>query len=873
MASPGQRRTIALVAALVELDSRRVLRRDGTEHRLSEREVQVLTRLVARQGAPITKLELQTEVWEHHPNVRSRAVDAAIARLRKKIERDPKDPDHILTAYGVGFRFAWAAPNLRADEAGRATTGFIGRDADLESLTARVVQGGGQWCLAGPPGVGKSRLAQELLQRLKGVLPERTFAVVDLAGRSSVDEVALSLARVLGLSTGASTRSLLDRVVAAIREAGPLLLVLEDVDRASPVGVAALAAGLGRRSTLICTARRPLGTPGEQVYRLSPLSTADAAELYLQGAERRGVQRASINRDAVDALVDQLGGLPLLIELAAARQTTLSARSLLELLKAEVSQPGEHAGEPSIQSAWGLLRAPEREAASSLAVFSGPFGLPAARAVVGGDHAVETLEALVDASWIQVSQAGHRRYRMLQPLRARAGHGSAKARSRLSRFMASQTRFVAEWTGVETVTLAQLMAWIPELETAVHHADEGAVDCLCALRVPLLELGQGRVLRELAEELSAAGSWGVEDHARLTLLAAIGAGSSSDGRGGLALWSTLNEGDLEGVLGAQWRVCGASLLRRVGEFKRAFALAQQAEVMLRDSQAVRLRARALWTSAILASYLGNDDRALQMAEGAVRAVLPFGPSRQLGYCRMYKGQILLRMNHAHRAEVCQRRALEMARETGASTLERAALGSLAASLREQRREDEAAALWSRALELNRAVGDPSACIVTHINMGNLEEGRGALEAARAHYAWAAELVADTGEPHRLGSIRLNLGAVLHRQGRVQAAMTHYRAARRAAQASGRRRMAGYVDTCIALAQLGLGDAEGAADTLSRTDTAGIGDAGLADILRIVRAVVGGASIEGARRELSALEGSAPRTISALLGGEGLSSGL
>ncbi len=90
----------------VEVDlRRRVLVRGGREERLTTHEAGVLGYLIARRGRDVTREELLENVWGYAPTMQTRTVDNQILKLRKKIERRPADPRHIITVHGVGYRF------------------------------------------------------------------------------------------------------------------------------------------------------------------------------------------------------------------------------------------------------------------------------------------------------------------------------------------------------------------------------------------------------------------------------------------------------------------------------------------------------------------------------------------------------------------------------------------------------------------------------------------------------------------------------------------------------------------------------------------------------------------------------------------------
>ena len=102
--TPSPPDIISLEHCEVHLRERRVVK-DGESLRLSPKEADLLAHLSSRAGEIVTREELFTAVWGYSPNAVSRAVDATLLRLRKKIERDPSEPVHLFSLYGQGYRF------------------------------------------------------------------------------------------------------------------------------------------------------------------------------------------------------------------------------------------------------------------------------------------------------------------------------------------------------------------------------------------------------------------------------------------------------------------------------------------------------------------------------------------------------------------------------------------------------------------------------------------------------------------------------------------------------------------------------------------------------------------------------------------------
>jgi predicted ATPase/DNA-binding SARP family transcriptional activator len=305
-------------------------------------------------------------------------------------------------------------------------TQTIGRDAELERLcdllrqpVTRLVT------IVGPGGVGKTRLAIVAARALEEELEDGAH-FVSLVGLEP-DDVASTVARELGVQPLASESP--ERALARHLRRRRLLLVLDNFEQV--IDAATVVAELLAHApaiVLLVTSRAPLRLRGEQVVRLDPLPPAFAVELFLQlaRARDRAFELAEGNGSAVLELCRALDGLPLAIELAAARHDLLSVPELLEELRGGLDAPGAAARDaPARQHTlaatldWSCrLLEPEEEAAfAAMAAFAGGGSLQAAGSVTGAS--LEVLGALVDKSLLiaRRDDSGRVRLAMLETVR------------------------------------------------------------------------------------------------------------------------------------------------------------------------------------------------------------------------------------------------------------------------------------------------------------------------------------------------------------------------------------------------------------------------------------------------------------------------
>ncbi|WP_431894141.1 BTAD domain-containing putative transcriptional regulator [Nonomuraea sp. bgisy101] len=300
-------------------------------------------------------------------------------------------------------------------------TSFVGREGDLAEVGGLL-----EWArlvtLTGPGGAGKTRLAIEAAATVRGEV-----GFVELGALAEGGDVAQAVLTRLGLRVGQDQPDPAERLVTAL--AGRrMLLVLDNCEH-----VVEAAAGLAHRLLSACpdlrvlaTSREALGITGERIWQVPPLPGSLAVHLFEDraAAVRPGFAVDESNLADVQLICAGLDGLPLAIELAAARLRSLSVAEVaarldggLGLLSrgSRTAQPRHRTLRAVVEWSWGLLDEEEQEVARRLTVFADGARLEAAERVFGTRDAVELLTGLADKSLVEV--VGDR-YRMLQTIRA-----------------------------------------------------------------------------------------------------------------------------------------------------------------------------------------------------------------------------------------------------------------------------------------------------------------------------------------------------------------------------------------------------------------------------------------------------------------------
>jgi len=362
--------------------------------------------------------------------------------------RDLAEPETI---------FQLSAPDLQKDFPALRTldarpnnfpselSSFVGRDAELRELRGLVTQHR-LVTLCGPGGIGKTRLALQLGAELLDEFKDGVWFVA-LASTSDPKLIAQTIASAVGIAeaAGEPIETTLLRQLAARR----LLLVLDNAEHLLPSIAKTVKMILDRAKdvSVVTSTQESLHVRGERIYRLGPFDEADAERLFIERAQAiaHGFTPSAADYEDLSAISRALQGIPLAIELAAARLSTLSLRQIRErlgdqlaLLRSPAAEDDRHRTlRETIAWSYELLDDAERRLLGELSVFVGGFTLDACEAVASSTNrtaVLDILEELVDKSFLamQRSPTGTR-YRMLDVIREYAGEQSDPAVLRVAR--------------------------------------------------------------------------------------------------------------------------------------------------------------------------------------------------------------------------------------------------------------------------------------------------------------------------------------------------------------------------------------------------------------------------------------------------------
>ncbi|MEM9038140.1 MAG: winged helix-turn-helix domain-containing protein [Actinomycetota bacterium] len=619
-----------------ELDTERVrLTSSGEAQRIEPQVFEVLAYLIGARGRMVPKEELLDEVWGDR-FVSESALTSRIKSARQAVGDSGTRQEVIRTVHGKGYEFVAAVTEVDASETddgapvGAAVVApkapslpvalhqLIGRDESVKQVAeelgrSRLVT------LVGPGGVGKTSLAYEVARSVADRFADGVVAV-ELV--SVVDAEATVGAMATALAVHSRQDASLDDAVVDLLRSRELLLVLDNCEHlVGPVGeIVARVLRTAGGVSILATSREPLAVPGEQTWPVEPLGVGADAELPVEllddvPAVALFVERAAAvdprfvltedNAHAVVEICRRLDGVPLAIELAAARTRAVDVVDIAARLDERFrllrgvrrgDDPRHQALQDTVRWSYDLLEPDEQRVFLELSVFAGSFDLEAAEEIVSDDlDALDLVVRLADRSMLAVRRgADGTRYEMLETLREYArtrlddtDHVALFARHAsyavgLARSVERDLRGADEAHGISRANSA-----FADLRAGHHHAlHVGDLDSACELVVELREYASRSMRYEaLSWATGALALEGIDEHPLYPVLSGIEA---------YAAWIR-------------------------GEFDRALELARMVEALGSDHAgaeglALRVLGNVLYVQGDIDGGLAATARMLELAE-------------------------------------------------------------------------------------------------------------------------------------------------------------------------------------------------------------------------------------------------------------------
>jgi predicted ATPase/class 3 adenylate cyclase len=685
---------------------------------------------------------------------------------------------------------------------------FVGRREELHDLAARLDEGERLVTVLGMGGTGKTRFVRRLGWTWLGDWPGGVY-FCDLSEARSVDGIVSAVAAALDVPLGKD-----DPVVQlghAIAGRGKCLVILDNFEQVTEHSPATLGRWLERAAdaSFIVTSREVLSIPGEHVMPLDPLPTDGAGvDLFVVRAQARNPDFALTDANArtVQQVVTLLDGLPLAIELAAARSRLLSPEQLLVRLEdrfqilvgARGVQERQSTLRAAIDWSWELLFPWEQAALAQASVFVGGFTLEAAESVLDlspwseAPPAMDVVQSLLDKSLLRTWTPGaNKRIAIDEPyfgmyvsihdyaaekLRTdgalpKGSSGTAAEAAAFERHGHYYARFGTQQSLDALNThggVARRHALTLELENlvaacrrAIRRGDGSTAVSTLAPTWSVLELkGPFSLAAQIGKEVLGLGALGPADRGHALRLL-------------------------------------ADALRSAGRMDEALQCHEEALSLAREAGDRRQEGIVLGKLGSLHFYQGRMEEALRHHEQGLAIHREVGSRHDecsvlvnLGNLHLQHGRVKASLRHYEDA-------LAIGREVGDRHLEGIVLVNLGNLEYVQDREEEALRHYEEGLAIHREVGNRRDEGIVLANLGALHHSQGRMEEARRHFEGGLTIAREVGHRRSEGIVRANLGVLHHWQDRLEEALRHYQEGLAIHREVGNRR-----DEGVALGELG-----------------------------------------------------------------------
>ena len=667
---------------------------------------------------------------------------------------------------------------------------FVGRIDELAELSRQFQADVRLVSVLGVGGTGKTRLVMRYGRSWLGEFPGGVW-FCDLAPARSIDGIASAVAQGLDISLGRDDP--VAQIGHAIAGRGRCMVILDNFEQVARFARQTVGQWLAcaDQALFVATTREILGLAGEVVFALPPLPTSDGAVLFTLRAQasKPDFQPNAEDLAATGTLVALLDGLPLAIELAAARVRVMPPRMLLarmsERFKLLASKGGRLDRQSTLRTAfdwsWDLLSMPEKATLAQLSVFESGFTLEAAEAVIDlsawadAPWTVDAVQALVDKSFVR--SRGDVRFDLLVSVQAYAAeHLRSEGRyagSGPQALVAAQARHIAWFAAITPVRAgegrgADLDNLVTACRRAVANGDsESAVRALEGASQALFLRGPFQAGVELADAVCT--------------MPGLNERTAAAARFSLA--NMLAESGRLDPAKVLYKKAQAHARAEGNECFEAWVSFRLGKVHANEGQAEEARTQYI-TALQMAHELGdrrlecwvtNGLGALELLEGNVseaslhyeRALSQAGDiadRHMQGVLLASLGDVHRHVGHMDQAQARYSGALAIARDMGIRPLEGNILGTLGRMYLVQERLAESEASFRAALLIARELGNELLEASAQCGLGYLLEGQGRADEAQAQIEAAVKVMRSFGDSVAEGRALAGLGMLQARGG-------------------------------------------------------------------------------------------------------------
>lgn len=652
-----------------------------------------------------------------------------------------------------------------------ALTSFVGRQREIEELDHLLWQSR-LLTVAGPGGAGKTRLAIQVAQNVQASFPDGVW-FIDLAPLSSCNLLSQYIMNLLGMREEAGYSP--DQTLMGNLRSKTLLLILDNCEHLLPE-VAQLVETMLRSAPglrVLATSREKLGVSGEVIWRIPPLSTpaveeAISVESLLQYeavklfrdravAARSDFSITPENAVAVAQICAHLDGIPLAIELAAARVRVLSVDEILArladrfhlLVGSRNMLPRQQTLRALIDWSYDLITEKERILLRRLSVFTGGWTLEAAEQVCPGKEmesweVLDLLTGLIDKSFvIGETLNGHERYRFLETLLQ-----FSQARLRESQ----ESDEFAHKHAAYFLALARHSygkMWGPEQAYWLGVLDEERDNLRAALERLSRNAGYEAALLEMAGSLWKY--WEIR-------------GYFSEGRSWLETALAKNS-DATDYCRANGLGGAGHLARQQGDYVQARALHEQSLALFRAMGNKLGAARQINALGEIAQHLGDYPRSIELHQESLALRYEIGDKEGIAVSLRQLGVIARDRDQYYHAGELLEESLKLERELGDKLLMALSLNDLGLVAHALNDHQRAISLFEEAISLQRELNDRLGISNSLQNLGNAAKDQGDFKQAQLLYQESLVLKKELGDKRGISRLTASLAEVAFRQGK------------------------------------------------------------------------------------------------------------